>query len=80
VDLVQAQGLRLLTSELITERINFALANGHLSEAEAASLRSENVFATGRAGNREGQICLVVGREAFDLGYPVDSLLSLWGR
>lgn len=78
--LVSAQGLRTLTPDLITDRIDAAYHFGAVTAAETDLLRSASVFNTGEAQNRAGRVCLVLSRNVY-VSNP-DSCMPLmrhWG-
>jgi hypothetical protein len=63
--LISTQGLRPLTPDLVTDRINAALTFGTITEAEADMLRAAHVFSAGEEQHRAGQVCLVLSRNVF---------------
>lgn len=62
-------GLRLLTEELVAEKIDRAHAMGYLSTEDRDGLRERNCFAIGNATGREGKVCLVAGETALRAGW-----------
>jgi hypothetical protein len=64
----------------MTSRVRNAYASGHLTATELDALILGNVFASGNAAARPGQVCAVAGRAIFDDDpAAVDLLLGLWG-
>lgn len=77
---IRSQGLRLLTAELIRDRVESALLHGDISVPEHDLLLAEHVFATGSAENRRDQVCLALSRRTFTWqASGVQPLLSHWG-
>ena len=77
---IREQGLQPLTRELVTGRIERAHRHGALAAAERTRLERQNVFALGDDAGREGQVCLILGRSAFDESAGgCEPLLSMWG-
>jgi hypothetical protein len=77
---VRENGLRMLSQDLVEERITEAETRGCISAAVAARLRTRNVYARGQHAHRHGQVCFVLGRNIFD--QPNNGalpLLSAWG-
>ena len=58
--IIKKQGLRLLSRELVEERIDEAQKIRCISPSEARALHATHVFATQEQQNREGQVCLAV--------------------
>ncbi|WP_405772969.1 hypothetical protein [Streptomyces sp. NBC_01538] len=79
---IRAQGLRLLTADLVNDRLEQAHRLGYLSDAEHESLRVNNCTVPGHRGmgRREDQVCLTLSTAAMvhnsHGGYR---LLSYWG-
>lgn len=76
---VRQLGLRALTPELVEHRISQALTVGALTTESAAELRRKNVFRTGDADGRQGQVCLILSRCPLVEDAGVKPLLSSWG-
>ena len=78
--MIQRQGLRMLTASLLDERIEAGVVAGTISPEEASGLRASHVFAAGEEQHREGQICLVLSHRLFkrDPGACLP-LLESWG-
>jgi hypothetical protein len=77
---IRRQGLHPLSEELVTSRVRNAYAAGHLTATERNALLLGNVFASGNAAGRSGQVSTVVGRTIFDdEPSAVDFLLGMWG-
>ncbi len=79
---IRAQGLRLLTADLVNDRLDQAHALGYLSAAEHETLRAKNCMApeVRTMGRREGQVCLTLSTAA--MVHHSDGLyrlLSCWG-
>jgi hypothetical protein len=82
-DMIQKQGLRALTPELVHERIEAARAHGYLSAAQREQLIRTNVFASGNHGQveiRAEQVALFVSlRSLEEVPDAYAPLLSEWG-
>lgn len=78
--LVFARGLRPLTLDLVTDRINAALTIGVITETEADALRATSVFSTHEEQNRAGRVCLVFSENVYR-SEPEGCipLMSQWG-
>lgn len=78
--MIQRQGLRMLTASLLEERIEAGVAAGTISPQEATRFRASHVFAAGEQEHREGQVCLVLSQRIFerDPGACLP-LLQSWG-
>lgn len=77
---IRRDGLRELSSALIADRIEQALAGGFISDEEAAKLGARHVFALDAAEHREGQVCLILGRSVLDQEtHGCAPLLETWG-
>jgi hypothetical protein len=75
---IREEGLRQLSEALVSARIE--AAHEYLSQDEREVLAARHCFATGSQANREGQVCLVLGRTAFDEEpHGCTPLLSTWG-
>ena len=57
-EMIRSQGLRLLTVELVEERLRMAIRAGVISAQDAGQLLVDNVFARGLAANRQKQAVL----------------------
>lgn len=80
VDLVRQFGLRLLTPELVRERIDSAFAEGHLTSEERDELSNNSVFATGyQRAIRQGLVWLFLGEAVFSDEGGLWRLLETWG-
>jgi hypothetical protein len=80
VDYVREHGLRLLSSELVRDRIEAAHAAAELSDDAYRFATTRNVYAIRNTTGREGQICFVLGRTTFDDDpWGCDPLLAYWG-
>lgn len=80
LEMINAEGLQLLTQELVERRLDAALEHGFLDVAARDSLRASHTFALGGHRHREGQVCLTVGRQVFDeTPWGCEPLLSTWG-
>jgi hypothetical protein len=79
VELIRQQGLRQLSAELVRERIDAAYEQGALTETERVGFHESHVFARGHQAHREGQVCLVLGRQILEEVHGVSPLLSTWG-
>lgn len=80
VRLVRKIGLRLLSADLINDRIDAALKVGEISSNDAKILRVENVFSTGEQRYREDKVCLILSKTQFQCNYQgCVPLLENWG-
>lgn len=80
VEMIRSRGLRPLSPELMSDRINTAEDLGCISPEDAQKLHTAHVFATGEQQYREAQVCLVLSRRIFRYGLPdCLDLLSSWG-
>jgi hypothetical protein len=80
VKAIRTQGLRMLTRELVEERIAEAHCRGCITDGQQNVALERNVFARHDEHGREGQVCLVLGRQAFnEPGNGCEPLLSGWG-
>jgi hypothetical protein len=78
--MVLSMGLRLLSVELLSDRIESARTVGAISGAEAAEFHQAHVFATSEQQNREGQVCLSLSRRVFERDMEAcRPLLETWG-
>ena len=78
--MVLSQGLRMLSADLLTERIEAARATGAISATEAEIFHKAHVFAAGEEEHREGQVCFVLSERLF--GRDPEACLPLltnWG-
>ena len=78
-EMVVEHGLLLLTSELLSMRIDRAFQHGYISKKQHDELCAGHVFSTGEHKNRGGQVCLFVGEETLRHEYGLDNLLCTWG-
>jgi hypothetical protein len=80
VVMIRDQGLRILSEELIRERIEAAHHRGHLTSDERAALLVGNVFAEGRARNRAGHVNLFISTTPLRTRvHGVRPPLTTWG-
>jgi hypothetical protein len=81
VEMIREQGLRLLTEELVLDRVDAAWRHSFVSDEEAEVLRSSHVFAhRGQAWNRANQICLLLSTNSMEnRGKGIQWLLRTWG-
>lgn len=80
VETLRSQGLRMLTRELVSIRIEAAVAAGLLRGEARAHAERRNVYVEGSPAGREGQVCLALGRGVFDHDpAAVTPLLAIWG-
>jgi hypothetical protein len=78
--MVLSQGLRRLSADLLTERIESARAAGAISAVEAEIFHKTHVFAAGEEEHREGQVCLVLSERLFERDSEAClPLLTSWG-
>lgn len=77
---IRSVGLRRLSRNLVEERISGAFTRGLLSEGERDRCRIRNVFAIDNVIGREGQVCLVLGRQTLDEeAHGLSPFLGGWG-
>jgi hypothetical protein len=77
---IRRDGLRMLSRQLVEERIASAEESGDIDGVTASRLRAGNVYALNAQENRDGQVCLVLGRSIFD--QPSNGaipLMEAWG-
>jgi hypothetical protein len=80
IDEVREDGLRLLSAELVAEKIARAHLRGAISTGQRDHCLARNVYAIDNTAGREGRICLVVGRSIFDgHGGGLTPFLGGWG-
>lgn len=60
VQMVRERGLRILSAELICDRITSARRASAITKRDAAKLSTAHVFATGEESGRENQVCFVL--------------------
>lgn len=78
--MVFSMGLRPLSPELLSDRIESARTAGAISSIEAAEFHKAHVFATGEQQHREGQVCLSLSRRVFERDLDAClPLLTTWG-
>lgn len=79
-EMVATQGLRMLSADLLAERICAAHAANAISGAEAETFHRAHVFAVGEEQNREGQVCLVLSEHLYNRDPNAFlPLLNNWG-
>lgn len=78
--MIRTAGLRLLTHELVRDRIDQAHAHAHITDDEREAFHDSHVFAAGGHRNRENGASVIVGTWPFH-GRPhaCNPLLSIWG-
>lgn len=80
VELVRRHGLRMLTRELMAEKIRLAVDVGAVTAAEREGLARAHVFATGEQGGREERVCLLLSAGPLDDDpHGVRPLMRTWG-
>ncbi len=80
VRVIRKTGLRPLTRELVTERIEAARSEGAISQPEADSLHRAHVFAVAEDSNRRDQVCLALSKQVMHTrAHGCVPLLSIWG-
>lgn len=80
VQAVRRDGLRLLSRDLMTHKINLAVTVGALTAAEGEQLARAHVFATGEHRNRQEQVCLVLSARPLDEDPGgIEPLMRTWG-
>ncbi len=73
-------GLRLLSEDLVSKRLEDAVARGYMTSEEGRAIAAANVFAKGQQQYREGQICLILSRHPLRTEPDaVWRLLTTWG-
>lgn len=77
---VRRKGLRRLTPELVSSRIDAAVKAAELTADQAAKARRGTVYAIKNQQHREHQVCFVIGRDVLDDDADgLVPLLSTWG-
>jgi hypothetical protein len=77
---IKESGLRMLSRQLLSDRIDDARRHGCISDETASLLHNGHVFATNEANPREDQVCLVLSRTTFSAGFHgCEPLLTTWG-
>jgi hypothetical protein len=80
LQMVRSAGLRPLSAELISDRIDAALTAGEISLSDAEFLHEAHVFASGEHQYRENQVGLILSKLAFQEDpMGCKPLLSTWG-
>jgi hypothetical protein len=80
VDAVRRQGLRMLSRELMADKIRAAIDAGEVTTAEGEQLKRAHVFAVGEHDNRQDQVCLVLSaRPLDDDPHGIQPLMRSWG-
>jgi hypothetical protein len=80
VDAVREQGLRVLSRELMADKIRAAVDVGALTAAEGEQLGRAHVFAVGEHDNRDQRVCLVLSARPLDSKpHGVRPLMRTWG-
>ncbi len=83
VAMLRAQGLRPLTADLLTDRIEAAFANGCVTEEERARLQGAHLFAKGQGRDMEvrpNTVNLFLSQHALrEEPDSVSALLTTWG-
>ena len=78
--MVGTHGLRMLSADLLAERIHAARVANAITDVEAEIFHKAHVFAVGEEKYREGQVCLVLSERLYerdpDACLP---MLSSWG-
>lgn len=78
--MIRSEGLRILSPDLLSNRIEAASTAGEISVHEAKVLSGAHVFAHGEHKYREGQVCLVLSRRVFERNPDACvPLLTTWG-
>lgn len=78
--MIERQGLRMLTASLLEERIEAGFVAGTISREEASCFRASHIFAAGEERHREGQVCLVLSQRLFERAPGAYlPLLESWG-
>lgn len=79
---IRAGGLKILSSELVQQRLQFALLDGHLSQGEFSYLQSSELIKTNlsnQEGRRTGMIWFCPNRSALKDYGGVYRLFRFWG-
>ena len=80
VQMIRTQGLRLLSVELVTEKIEAAREQSCISPGECDLLKAAHVFAVGEETNRSGECSFFLPVSMLDFrSSGVNPLLSSWG-
>lgn len=78
--MMQTQGLKLLTPELVADRIEASHTHGAIDDSEREAFHASHVFAAKEHTHRENGVDVIVGTSAFiDQPGGCNPLLSIWG-
>jgi hypothetical protein len=78
--MIRTQGLRLLTPDLVRDRIDAAHRFGYIKDNELNDFHSSHVFAAREQEHRENGADVIVGTNPFvDQARGCSALLSIWG-
>ena len=78
--MIRTQGLRLLSVELVEERINAAFDHSCVSEEERDQFHASHVYAIGEEKNRGGKLCFIFPASMMANPFSgINSLLGIWG-
>lgn len=73
-------GLRMLSQQLVDDRIDEVHRHGCLTAMQRQQLRARNVYAIANQIGREHQVCLILRRTIFDEQHNgCEGLLGAWG-
>lgn len=79
-DSIRRDGLKLLTADLLEQRLCAAHSRGHIRAVDADELRRGTTFTTRTEAHRENQVCLVLSRRMFEHdAHGLVPLMSRWG-
>ena len=77
---IRQQGLRLLSVELVEERINAAFDHSCISEEERDQLHASHVYAIDEEKDRDGKLCFIFPASMMaDPFSGINPLLGIWG-
>ncbi len=77
---IRTSGLQILTKELITKKIQSAVAGGFLEKNIGSELLADSTLWSDPRAHRADQICFVLGKTPFEREDPgLCPLFSIWG-
>lgn len=79
VEAIKRNGLKILSRQLLEQRLTQAQELGYLDSKLAGWIRSRHVFAQGREGYRAGKVYSILGRQDLNSRSALDGLICHWG-
>lgn len=77
---IKTNGLQILTKELVTKKIQDAVAHGYIEKIVGSELLAGSSLWSDPRARRADQICFVLGKKPFEMEDPgLHSLFSIWG-